>query len=132
MIKTRSGRLIKKPDAVYVPDLTDLIDDYAPDEYDSSGEDENDSDIATDDELCETDDEPEEEVDDADADEDGNLKDFVCDDEEEEYETDEYETDDESYYETESDTEESDTETEVAAEILTDMKQPRLKGKPRM
>ena len=69
--RTRSGRHIKKP-VLFQPAETVLEDDYATDEHDTDI----DSDIDTDDEE-EYSSEDEEE----DADENGNLKDFVVDDE---------------------------------------------------
>lgn len=71
--RTRSGRHIKKP-ILFQPTETVLEDDYATDEHDTDI----DSDIDTDDEE-EYSSEDEEE----DADENGNLKDFVVDDESE-------------------------------------------------
>lgn len=71
--RTRSGRQIKKP-VLFQPTETVLEDDYATDEHDTDI----DSDIDTDDEE-EYSSEDEEE----DADENGNLKDFVVDDESE-------------------------------------------------
>ena len=72
---TRSGRAIKKP-VVYVPAETVLDDDYCTDDYDT----EIGSEIDTDEECYS--DESEDECED-DADENGNLKDFVVDDDEE-------------------------------------------------
>lgn len=72
---TRSGRAIKKP-VVYVPTETVLDDDYCTDDYDT----EIGSEIDTDEECYS--DESEDDNDD-DADENGNLKDFVVDDDEE-------------------------------------------------
>jgi hypothetical protein len=77
--RTRSGRHIKKP-VLFQPTETVLEDDYATDEHDT--------DI---DSGIDTDDEEEystEEEDDDDADENGNLKDFVVDDESESEEED--------------------------------------------
>jgi hypothetical protein len=77
--RTRSGRQIKKP-VLFQPTETVLEDDYATDEHDT--------DI---DSGIDTDDEEEystEEEDDDDADENGNLKDFVVDDESESEEED--------------------------------------------
>jgi len=71
--RTRSGRQIKKP-VLFQPTETVLEDDYATDEHDTDI----DSDIDTEDEE-EYSSEDEEE----DADENGNLKDFVVDDESE-------------------------------------------------
>lgn len=72
---TRSGRAIKKP-VVYVPTETVLDDDYCTDDYDT----EIGSEIDTDEECYS--DESEDDCED-DADENGNLKDFVVDDDEE-------------------------------------------------
>lgn len=72
---TRSGRAIKKP-VVYVPTETVLDDDYCTDDYDT----EIGSEIDTDEECYS--DESEDDNDD-DADDNGNLKDFVVDDDEE-------------------------------------------------
>jgi len=103
-IKTRSGRLIKRPSAVYVPDCENLVDDYASHEYDS--DDDDGSDIATDDEMYDSDDDqnPRAITIDEDADENGNLRGFVADSDEEEeesdseyYEEEEYETSDDDY-----------------------------------
>ena len=70
----RSSRVIRKP-VLYQPVETVLEDDYAADEYDSGLD--SDTDIDTDDE-CVSDDDFEE---DDDADDNGNLKDFIVDDE---------------------------------------------------
>jgi|TARA_B110000240_G_scaffold193810_1_gene240282 hypothetical protein len=82
MNKTRSGRQIKKPN-YYEPDDTELIDDFKQDDYDSDIG----SDIETDEECHSEDDENDlcESADDEDIN--GNLVDFVVDDEdsEEEY-----------------------------------------------
>ena len=72
---TRSGRAIKKP-VVYVPTETVLDDDYCTDDYDTVIG----SEIDTDEECYS--DESEDDYED-DADENGNLKDFVVDDDEE-------------------------------------------------
>lgn len=79
MTVTRFGRTVKKP-VLYVPAEEVLIDDYASDEHDSVI----DSDIDTEDEEGFS---SEEDYDD-DADENGNLKDFVVDDESESEEED--------------------------------------------
>jgi hypothetical protein len=71
--------VIRKP-VLYQPVETVLEDDYAADEYDSDLD--SDTDIDTDDE-CVSDDDFEE-----DADENGNLKDFIVDDESESEEED--------------------------------------------
>ena len=73
---TRSGRTVKKP-VIFTPTETVLDDDYCTDDYNT----EIDSDIGTDEECLS--DESEYEDDDDDADENGNLQDFVVDDEEE-------------------------------------------------
>lgn len=75
IVTTRSGRKIKKPTA-FQPTETDLVDDYALDDHDTDF----DSELDTDDEEDFTSDEEE---DDEDMDENGNLKDFVVDDESE-------------------------------------------------
>lgn len=72
--RTRFGRVVKKP-TLYVPVETVLDDDYATDEHDDT---DSESLIDTEDEY-KTDDESD---DDEDADENGNLKDFVVDDDE--------------------------------------------------
>jgi hypothetical protein len=77
----RSSRVIRKP-VLYQPVETVLEDDYAADEYDSDLD--SDTDIDTDDE-CVSDDDFEE---DDDADENGNLKDFIVNDESESEEED--------------------------------------------
>lgn len=79
---TRYGRTIKKPTAVYVPELVQLEDDYSEDEYDSDYS--ASSDILTEDEGCsDDDDDDEEEFEDDDETEVGSLKDFVVSDSEE-------------------------------------------------
>ena len=78
-VTTRFGRIVKKP-VLYVPPEEVLEDDYASDEHDSVI----DSDIDTEDEEEYSSDED----DDDDADENGNLKDFVVDDESESEEED--------------------------------------------
>jgi hypothetical protein len=70
---TRSGRKIKKP-VVFVPTEDVVNDDYGDDEHDTDF----DSDIDTEDEEYSSDDDDEE-----DADENGNLRDFIVDDESE-------------------------------------------------
>jgi hypothetical protein len=72
--RTRFGRVVKKP-TLYVPVETVLDDDYATDEHDDT---DSESLIDTEDEY-KSDDESD---DDDDADENGNLKDFVVDDDE--------------------------------------------------
>jgi hypothetical protein len=72
--RTRFGRVVKKP-SLYVPVETVLDDDYATDEHDDT---DSESLIDTEDEY-KSDDESD---DDDDADENGNLKDFVVDDDE--------------------------------------------------
>lgn len=76
MTVTRSGRAVKKP-TVFIPTETVLDDDYCTDDYDDT---DIDSDLDTDEECYS--DESEDDYDD-DADENGNLKDFVVDDEDE-------------------------------------------------
>jgi len=76
-----SSRVIRKP-VLYQPVETVLEDDYAADEYDSGLD--SDTDIDTDDECVGDDDFDE----DDDADENGNLKDFIVDDESESEEED--------------------------------------------
>lgn len=71
---TRSGRKIKKPES-FKPTETDLVDDYAEDDHDTDF----DSELDTEDEEEFSSDED----DDEDVDENGNLKDFVVDDESE-------------------------------------------------
>lgn len=73
---TRSGRAVKKP-VIFTPTETVLDDDYCTDDYNTDIG----SDIGTDEECLS--DESESECDDEDADENGNLRDFVVDDEEE-------------------------------------------------
>jgi hypothetical protein len=70
---TRSGRVIKKP-VLYEPQEIPE-DDFKPDEYDEDTETEDDDDIEDDDD---------DDDDDEDADENGNLKDFVVEDDEDE------------------------------------------------
>lgn len=103
-IKTRSGRLIKRPNIVYVPDCENLVDDYASHEYDS--DDDGASDIATDDEMYDSDGDdqnPRAITIDEDADENGNLRGFVAD-------SDEEDESDSEYYEEEEEYETSDGE----------------------
>ena len=71
---TRSGRKIKKPES-FKPTETDLVDDYADDDHDTDF----DSELDTEDEEEYSSDEDE----DDDMDENGNLKDFIVDDESE-------------------------------------------------
>ena len=74
--RTRSGRIIKKPDT-FKPTETVLEDDYAEDEHDTDFG----SDIERDDEIyCGS----ESEYDDEEEDDNGNLEGFVVDDESEE------------------------------------------------
>tara|TARA_B100000427_G_scaffold7777_1_gene7022 strand:- start:2718 stop:3008 length:291 start_codon:yes stop_codon:yes gene_type:complete len=79
-VKTRSGRISKKPDRLEL--FEEVEDDYKEDEYDS------DVDLLQSDneDFCTDDEEEEEEEYDSDEDENGNLKDFVVDDEEEDEE----------------------------------------------
>lgn len=79
---TRSGRIVKKP-TVFVPAETTVDDDYCTEDHDTS---DYDSDIATDDEYRSSDDESEDDYDDDEVDENGNLKDFIDDEEESESE----------------------------------------------
>ena len=72
---TRTGRKIKKP-VVFVPTEDVVNDDYGDDEHDTDF----DSDIDTDDEEYSSEDD---EDDEEDMDENGNLKDFIVDDESE-------------------------------------------------
>jgi hypothetical protein len=77
---TRSGRTIKKPSEIYIPEIENIEDDYSDDEHDTDFNSES-GDIATEDEL---DDEGEgewESDDDTDADENGNLEGFIDDEE---------------------------------------------------
>ena len=74
--RTRSGRIIKKPDT-FKPTETVLEDDYAEDEHDTDF----DSDIDTDDVIYSG---SESEYDDEEEDDNGNLEGFVVDDESEE------------------------------------------------
>lgn len=75
---TRSGRKIKKP-TVFVPTEDVVNDDYGDDEHDTDF----DSELDTDDEEYSSE---EDEDDDEDMDENGNLKDFIVDDDESESE----------------------------------------------
>ena len=111
-IKTRSGRLIKRPSVVYVPDCENLVDDYASHEYDS---DDDGSDIATDDEMYDSDDDqnPRAITIDEDADENGNLRGFVAD-------SDEEEESDSEYYEEEEEYETSDGEDDDYDDVSDD------------
>lgn len=82
--RTRSGRLVKRPVA-FTPTEETLVDDYLPDEHDTDL----DSDIDTEDEYDSEDGEDSsDDEDSSDADENGNLKDFVIDDDEESEESD--------------------------------------------
>lgn len=72
-VSTRFGRNIKRP-VLYVPTEEVLIDDFGSDEYDSMS----DSDVDT-----VNDSTTEDEDTDEDADDNGNLKDFIVDDESE-------------------------------------------------
>jgi hypothetical protein len=78
-LTTRSGRAVKKP-VVFIPAENALDDDYCSEDHDTDIG----SDIDTEDECYsdESDDEGECDDDD-DADENGNLKDFIVDDEDE-------------------------------------------------
>tara|TARA_R100000908_G_scaffold46263_2_gene22599 strand:+ start:3587 stop:3835 length:249 start_codon:yes stop_codon:yes gene_type:complete len=75
IVTTRSGRKIKKP-TTFQPTETDLVDDYADDDHDTDF----DSELDTEDEEEFTSDEDDDEDE---MDENGNLKDFVVDDESE-------------------------------------------------
>jgi hypothetical protein len=75
--RTRTGRAIKKPE-FYTPEETVLEDDYTPEEHDSDLG----SEICTDDEIYS--DEESESV----SDDEGSLKDFIVDDDEESEEED--------------------------------------------
>lgn len=75
---TRSGRKIKKPES-FKPTETDLVDDYAEDDHDTDF----DSELDTEDEEEFSSDEDYDE----DVDDNGNLKDFVVDDESESEDT---------------------------------------------
>tara|TARA_B100000427_G_scaffold87804_1_gene72220 strand:+ start:4937 stop:5200 length:264 start_codon:yes stop_codon:yes gene_type:complete len=78
-IRTRSGRISKVPERL--DPLEDLPeDDYSDDDYETESESEIESDI----DLLQTDDEDDFEEDDSDMDENGNLKGFVVEDEEDE------------------------------------------------
>ncbi len=70
---TRSGRKIKKPE-LFKPTEQDLVDDYSPEDHDTDF----DSELDTGDEEDYSSSDEEE-----DADENGNLKDFIVDDESE-------------------------------------------------
>ena len=78
-IRTRSGRISKVPERL--DPLEDLPeDDYSDDDYETE------TDIESEIDLLQTDDEDDFEDDDSDMDENGNLKGFVVDDEEDENE----------------------------------------------
>jgi hypothetical protein len=70
---TRSGRKIKKPE-LFKPTEQDIVDDYSPEDHDTDF----DSELDTEDEEDYSSSDEEE-----DADENGNLKDFIVDDESE-------------------------------------------------
>lgn len=70
---TRSGRKIKKPE-LFKPTEQDIVDDYSPEDHDTDF----DSELDTGDEEDYSSSDEEE-----DADENGNLKDFIVDDESE-------------------------------------------------
>lgn len=80
-ILTRSGRISKKPDRLEpTEDVVD--DDYSEGEYDTDYD-------KSDEDLCETETDTEDELSDSEEDENGNLKGFVVDDDDdsdEEYE----------------------------------------------
>jgi hypothetical protein len=83
---TRSGRIIKKPSEIYVPEIEDIEDDYSEDEHDSDFNSES-GDIPTEDELDDDDEDDDDDEgewetdDDTDADENGNLEGFIDDEE---------------------------------------------------
>tara|TARA_B100000427_G_scaffold85014_1_gene69614 strand:+ start:3766 stop:4029 length:264 start_codon:yes stop_codon:yes gene_type:complete len=78
-LRTRSGRISKVPERL--DPLEDLPeDDYSDDDYETE------TDIESEIDLLQTDDEDDFEDDDSDMDENGNLKGFVVDDEEDENE----------------------------------------------
>jgi hypothetical protein len=76
-LTTRSGRAVKKP-VVFIPAENALDDDYCSEDHDTDIG----SDIDTEDE-CYSDESDDEGGRDDDADENGNLKDFIVDDEDE-------------------------------------------------
>lgn len=90
-VTTRSGRVIKTPKDVYVPEIDEAEDDYSSDEHDSDFNSDS-EDIPTEDELDDEDDDDDEGEwetdDDTDADENGNLQGFI--DDAEVSESDEY------------------------------------------
>jgi hypothetical protein len=89
--RTRYGRAVKKP-VKYEP-LEKVEDDYCKDEYNSSSDDESDIESES---ICSDDDVDESEYDnESDADDNGNLKDFVVYNEEEEEEEEELSDEDE-------------------------------------
>ena len=72
-LRTRSGRISKKP--VRLEPTEDVCeDDYSDDDYDT------DSDNKSDEDLCETETDTEDEISDSEADDNGNLKGFIVDD----------------------------------------------------
>ena len=73
---TRSGRVSKKPERLDPEEAVE--DDYSDDDDDDYSDDDED--------VCETEDEDTDDDDDEDADENGNLKDFVVEDEDEDEE----------------------------------------------
>jgi hypothetical protein len=72
---TRSGRKIKKPDT-FKPTETEIVDDFADDDHDTDFDSEPDTEDEEEEEFSSDDDEE-------DMDENGNLKDFIVDDESE-------------------------------------------------
>tara|TARA_Y100000385_G_C12987373_1_gene591255 strand:- start:86 stop:340 length:255 start_codon:yes stop_codon:yes gene_type:complete len=77
-LTTRSGRAVKKP-VVFIPAENALDDDYCSEDHDTDTG----SDIDTEDECYSDESDDEGCDDDDDADENGNLKDFIVDDEDE-------------------------------------------------
>lgn len=77
-LTTRSGRAVKKP-VVFIPAENALDDDYCSEDHDTDTG----SDIDTEDECYSDESDEEGRDDDDDADENGNLKDFIVDDEDE-------------------------------------------------
>ena len=77
-LTTRSGRAVKKP-VVFIPAENALDDDYCSEDHDTDTG----TDIDTEDECYSDESDDEGGRDDEDADENGNLKDFIVDDEDE-------------------------------------------------
>lgn len=107
--KTRSGRLVKEPQR-YEP-VEKVVDDYADDEHDPNV-DLDASDDELEEELIGSDDDEEEESEDdeEDADEKGNLKDFVAYSEDDDGDSDYDEDEDDEEYEDSDDDEDEDDE----------------------